>query len=122
MRTKRKCMTGLPSEGRASGRSCHCELFSMLDGPVSWLPGHPPRALFPLYAVGILRIKARFVSGYSGGGRAGITPASRSPRQTRVGKEQGEGLYIESSSRRVFESPRIARRLGDSTTRQLHFG
>src|SRR5258705_12874783 len=89
MRTKRKCMTGLPSEGRASGRSCHCELFSMLDGPVSWLPGHPPRAPFPLYAVGILRIKARFVSGYSGGGPARDTPALPFPPPTHNEEKKG---------------------------------
>src|SRR5688572_25230513 len=80
-----------PPKGRQMGE--------LLERSVSWLPGHPSCVPFPLSQWGSFRTKAQVVSGYSGGGRAGITPASlyrfeRGLRKNRDG----------DSSRRVVES------------------
>src|ERR1043166_10019835 len=62
-----------------------CELKSPMQ-PVSWLPCPPRRAPFPLQQ---WAYDARLVDGYSGGGRAGISPASRSLQRGQVVKNGG---------------------------------
>jgi len=62
-----------------------CELKSPMQ-PVSWLPCPPRRAPFPLQQ---WAYDARLVDGYSGGGRAGISPASRSLQRCQLLKSGG---------------------------------